>query len=155
MAVVQGVTDRLRPTMGKRKRGGIQGGVVASVIGAMAAATLYLSTNQFNHHMNPVGGTKTPFYDAMIEALSTETDYSLLAHEPVDNNPILYQTLKSFTLSQTHVNKPKAEQALLKNAKCVNIRARLRGARVPPPAPPLFWFIFGVVFQRPFHSKRF
>lgn len=114
--MVQGVTDRLRPTMGKRKRGGIQGGVVASVIGAMAAATLYLSTNQFNHHMNPVGGTKTPFYDAMIEALSTETDYSLLAHEPVDNNPILYQTLKSFTLSQTHVNKPKADQARFDSA---------------------------------------
>lgn len=68
---------------------------------------------QYRHHMNPVserGGNKNEFYDAMIERLSSDSDYSAMAHESADNNPILYDCLKSFTLSKSYTRAPPAEQ---------------------------------------------
>jgi len=81
-----------------------------SVMAVMAAATLTLTANQFAQHMNPFG-VQTAHYDAMIECLAGEPDYTDLVNKPVDNNPTLYQALKAFTLSSSHVNDSPSKRA--------------------------------------------
>jgi len=85
--------------------------VLKSVVAVMAAATLYLTASQHSQHMSSVGDDQTKQYDAMIETLAVSQDYSELVNESVKNNPTLYQSLKSFTLSVSYTKKSRAKRA--------------------------------------------
>lgn len=111
--------NRARRSRNRRELGGghesttmkRKASVLKSVVAVMAAATLYLTASQHSQHMSSVGDDQTKQYDAMIETLAVSQDYSELVNESVKNNPTLYQSLKSFTLSVSYTKKSRAKRA--------------------------------------------